>query len=78
MSSKSSKKLLKFLSDKHSTKIQTHTYIFLWLTFLGQKILYVDPKNETEIFFRKALEKFGYIPEFKALYERINFISLSN
>lgn len=53
-------------------------YIFLWLTFLGQKILYVDPKNETEIFFRKALEKFGYIPEFKALYERINFISLSN
>ncbi|HJE18410.1 ATP-binding protein [Enterococcus gallinarum] len=53
-------------------------YIFLWLTFLGQKILYVDPKNETEIFFRKALEKFGYIPEFKVLYERINFISLSN
>lgn len=53
-------------------------YIFLWLTFLGQKILYVDPKNETEVFFRKALEKFSYIPEFKALFERINFISLSN
>lgn len=53
-------------------------YIFLWLTFLGQKILYVDPKNETELFFRKALEKYSYIPEFKELFNRINFISLSN
>lgn len=52
-------------------------YLFLWLTFLGQKILYVDPKNETEKFFRKALEKYGYIPEFTALFNRINFISLS-
>lgn len=52
-------------------------YIFLWLTFLGQKILYIDPKNETELFFSKALEKYGYIPEFVELYHRINFISLS-
>lgn len=52
-------------------------YIFLWLTFLGQKILYIDPKNETELFFRKAVEKFHYIPEFVELYNRINFISLS-
>ena len=52
-------------------------YIFLWLTFLGQKILYIDPKNETELFFSKALEKYGYIPEFLELYHRINFISLS-
>lgn len=53
-------------------------YIFLWLTFLGQKILYVDPKNETELFFQKALKQFGYIPEFKELIGRINFISLSD
>lgn len=52
-------------------------YIFLWLTFLGQKILYIDPKNETELFFKKALAKFGHIPEFVELYNRINFISLS-
>ncbi len=53
-------------------------YIFLWLTFLGQKILYIDPKNETVLFFRRALDKFGHIPEFKALYQRINFVSLSS
>lgn len=53
-------------------------YIFLWLTFFGQKILYVDPKNETELYFRKAVKKFSFIPEFKELYERINFISLSD
>lgn len=53
-------------------------YIFLWLTFLGQKILYVDPKNETEIFFKKALEKYGHIPEFAEMYRRINFLSLSD
>lgn len=52
--------------------------IFLWLTFLGQKILYVDPKNETELFFKKALETYGHIPEFVALYERINFVSISD
>lgn len=53
-------------------------YIFLWLTFLGQKILYVDPKNETELFFRKALDKYGDSPEFRELFERIHFISLSD
>lgn len=53
-------------------------YIFLWLTFFGQKILYVDPKNETELFFRKALKKFNFIPEFQELFNRINFISLSD
>ncbi|NSV96142.1 ATP-binding protein, partial [Enterococcus faecalis] len=49
-----------------------------WLTFLGQKILYIDPKNETVLFFKRALDKFGHIPEFKALYQRINFVSLSS
>ncbi|MBO0431281.1 ATP-binding protein [Enterococcus sp. DIV0660C] len=52
-------------------------YLFLWLTFLGQKILYVDPKNETEMFFKKAIDKYGMNDEFKQLYERINFVSLS-
>lgn len=52
-------------------------YILLWLTFLGQRILYVDPKNETELFFARALEKHQDIPEFREMYERINFISLS-
>ncbi|EOD7437812.1 ATP-binding protein [Enterococcus faecium] len=52
-------------------------YLFLWLTFLGQKILYVDPKNETELFFRKAIEKYGLNSEFRELYERIHFVSLS-
>jgi len=52
--------------------------IFLWLTFLGQKILYVDPKNETKVFFEKALEKYGHISHFREMYNRINFISLSD
>lgn len=51
--------------------------IFLWSSFLGQKVLYVDPKNETEKFFKLALEQFGHIPEFVELYNRINFITLS-
>lgn len=29
-------------------------------------------------FFKRALDKFGHIPEFKALYQRINFVSLSS
>lgn len=53
-------------------------YVFLWLTFLGQKILYIDPKNETERFFMKALEKYKHLPEFQALYERIHFVSISD
>ncbi|EPH75333.1 hypothetical protein D929_00816 [Enterococcus faecalis 02-MB-P-10] len=52
-------------------------YIFLWSTFLGQKVLYVDPKNEMKRFFKRALEQYGHIPEFTELYRRINFISLS-
>lgn len=52
--------------------------IFLWLTFLGQKVLYVDPKNETELFFAKAVKHYGHLPYFKEMYERINFISLSD
>jgi type IV secretory pathway VirB4 component len=52
-------------------------YIFMWLTFLGQKVLYVDPKNETERFFAKALEKYGHLTHFQEMYRRINFITLS-
>ncbi len=50
---------------------------FTWSTFLGSKVLYVDPKNEFQSYYQDALEKFGDIPEFRELYERINFIHLS-
>ncbi|MCQ6266337.1 ATP-binding protein [Fictibacillus sp. WQ 8-8] len=50
---------------------------FTWSTFFGSKVLYIDPKNEFQQYYQLALEKFGDIPEFRALYERINFIHLS-
>ncbi|WP_221568966.1 ATP-binding protein [Alkalihalobacillus sp. TS-13] len=50
---------------------------FTWSTFLGSKVLYVDPKNEFQRYYQDALEKYSNIPEFQALYERINFIHLS-
>ncbi|MCP3029660.1 ATP-binding protein [Halobacillus sp. A5] len=50
---------------------------FTWSTFLGSKVLYIDPKNEFQNYYKEALEKFGDIPEFRELYERINFIHLS-
>ncbi|MDN4072908.1 ATP-binding protein [Fictibacillus terranigra] len=50
---------------------------FTWSTFFGSKVLYVDPKNEFQQYYQAALKKYGDIPEFRALYERINFIHLS-
>lgn len=50
---------------------------FTWSTFFGTKVLYIDPKNEFQTYYRNALRKYSNIPEFKALYERINFIHLS-
>ncbi|MGG1571975.1 ATP-binding protein [Fictibacillus sp. NRS-1165] len=50
---------------------------FTWSTFFGSKVLYVDPKNEFQQYYQVALKKYGDIPEFRALYERINFIHLS-
>lgn len=50
---------------------------FTWSTFFGTKVLYVDPKNEFQTYYQRALEKYGDIPEFRELYERINFIHLS-
>lgn len=50
---------------------------FTWSTFFGAKVLYIDPKNEFQRFYQRALDKYGDIPEFKELYERINFIHLS-
>lgn len=50
---------------------------FTWSTFFGTKVLYIDPKNEFQRYYQEALEKFGDIPEFRELYERINFIHLS-
>ncbi|MYL43898.1 ATP-binding protein [Virgibacillus salexigens] len=51
---------------------------FTWSTFFGTKVLYVDPKNEFQRYYQEALEKYGDIPEFRELYERINFIHLSS
>lgn len=48
-----------------------------WATFFGTRLLDIDPKNEYKRFLEKALEKYGHIPEFKALYDRINFVHLS-
>lgn len=50
---------------------------FTWSTFFGTKVLYVDPKNEFQNYYKDALKTYGDIPEFRDLYERINFIHLS-
>lgn len=50
---------------------------FTWSTFFGSKVLYIDPKNEFQRYYKEALKKNGHIPEFRELYERINFIHLS-
>lgn len=50
---------------------------FTWSTFFGTKVLYIDPKNEFQRYYKNALDKYGDIPEFKELYNRINFIHLS-
>ncbi|MGD6793832.1 ATP-binding protein [Metabacillus indicus] len=50
---------------------------FTWSTFFGSKVLYIDPKNEFQRYYQAALKKFGNIPEFRSLYERINFIHFS-
>jgi len=50
---------------------------FTWSTFFGSKVLYIDPKNEFQNYYREALQRYRDIPEFRALYERINFIHLS-
>lgn len=60
-----------------SGKSVTVKYIFCWLPDLGQKVLYVDPKDETEDFFMRALDEYGHIPEFRKKVERINFLRLT-
>ncbi|UOQ48430.1 ATP-binding protein [Gracilibacillus caseinilyticus] len=52
-------------------------YFFTWSTFFGSKVLYIDPKNELQRYYQEALEKYGDIPEFREMYERINFVHLS-
>ncbi|MEJ9209058.1 ATP-binding protein [Paenibacillus larvae] len=53
-------------------------YFFTWATFFGAKVLYVDPKNEFQRFFKEAIGKYGESePMFKNLFERINFVHLS-
>lgn len=51
--------------------------LFTWTTFFGSKVLYIDPKNELQRYYERALEKYHHVPEFKNLYERINFVHLS-
>lgn len=50
---------------------------FTWCTFFGTKVLYIDPKNEFQRYYQAALEKYGDIEEFRELYDRINFVHLS-
>ncbi|GIN14620.1 type VI secretion protein [Shouchella clausii] len=50
---------------------------FTWSTFFGSKVLYIDPKNEFQRYYKEALKNNPDIPEFRELYERINFIHLS-
>ncbi|ADC52378.1 conserved large VirB4 domain protein (plasmid) [Alkalihalophilus pseudofirmus OF4] len=50
---------------------------FTWSTFFGSKVLYIDPKNEFQRYYKQSLKKNGHIDEFRELYERINFIHLS-
>ncbi|EAH0458025.1 type VI secretion protein [Listeria monocytogenes] len=58
-------------------KSVTIKYLFCWLPSLGQKVLYVDPKDETERFFQKALSEHGNVSEFVEFVNRINFMRLS-
>lgn len=50
---------------------------FTWSTFFGTKVLYIDPKNEFQRYYQSALEEHGDIEEFQELYNRINFVHLS-
>lgn len=50
--------------------------IFLWSAFFGQKVLYLEPKNEMIEFVAEAREKYSHIPEFMALLDRIHFITI--
>ncbi|MBC1572762.1 type VI secretion protein [Listeria sp. FSL L7-1426] len=58
-------------------KSVTIKYLFCWLPSLGQKVLYVDPKDETELFFHKALKEHSTVSEFVEFVNRINFMRLS-
>ena len=60
-----------------SGKSMLTKYFFTWSTFFGTKVLYIDPKNEFQRYYQEALKKYDDIVEFKELYERINFIHLS-
>lgn len=52
--------------------------IFTWQVFFGQKILYIDPKNEMVEFVKRALKKYPFIRPFQELFNAINFITLSD
>lgn len=50
---------------------------FTWSTFFGTKVLYIDPKNEYQRYFQTALDNHPDNEDFKEMYDRINFIHLS-
>ncbi|MBC1318493.1 ATP-binding protein [Listeria booriae] len=58
-------------------KSVTVKYIFCWLPSLGQKVLYIDPKDETEDFFEKASNVYADNSDFKQFVDRVNFMRLS-
>ncbi|MBC1333536.1 type VI secretion protein [Listeria booriae] len=58
-------------------KSVTVKYIFCWLPSLGQKVLYIDPKDETEDFFGKAINVYADNSDFKQFVDRVNFMRLS-
>ncbi|RQW65333.1 type VI secretion protein [Listeria sp. SHR_NRA_18] len=58
-------------------KSVTVKYIFCWLPSLGQKVLYIDPKDETEDFFGKASNVYADNSDFKQFVDRVNFMRLS-
>lgn len=52
-------------------------YIFLWMIFFDQKTLYIEPKNEMVRFMTEAKQLYADYPEFLALCNAVNFITLS-
>ncbi|NGY87974.1 hypothetical protein F6Y05_33605 (plasmid) [Bacillus megaterium] len=61
-------------------KILSCKNLWFYSTFLGTKILKIDPKNETESKLKEALKSFSKeeYSEFHEFVSKINFISLTH
>lgn len=66
-----------FIGPPGLGKSFTIKYVFCWLPSLGQKVLYVDPKDETEDFFQRARKEHSDNLVFQRFVDRINFMRLS-